>query len=87
MERLAVIDEKQIQNILDDKSSKNTKKSTEVSFSCTYLKTRKTDFNFRNIIKSELNEILRKFYVEIRKKHEICYCKASLLALKFGIQR
>ena len=28
MERLAVIDEKQIQNILDDKSSKNTAKAT-----------------------------------------------------------
>ena len=46
MERLAVIDEKQIQNILVDKNSKNTKKPTEVSFSCNYLKTRKTDFNF-----------------------------------------
>ena len=46
MERLAVIDEKQIQSILVDKNSKNTKKPAEVSFSCNYLKTRKTDFNF-----------------------------------------
>ena len=55
MERFLVIDEKQIQNILDDKSSKNTKKATEVSFNilCTYLKTRKIDFDFTNINKSD----------------------------------
>ena len=87
MERLAVIDEKQIQNISDDKGSKNTKKPTEVSFSCTYLKTRKTDFDFTNINKSELNNLLRKFYDEIRKQDGSCYCKGSLVALRFGIQR
>ena len=87
MERLAVIDEKQIQNISDDKGSKNTKKPTEVSFSCTYLKTRKTDFDFTNINKSELNNVLRKFYDEIRKQDGSCYCKGSLVALRFGIQR
>ena len=40
---------KQKENILNDKSSKNTKKATEVSFNilCTYLKTRKIDFNFK----------------------------------------
>ena len=54
MERFSVIDEKQIQNILDDKSSKSTEKDTEISFSilCTYLKTRKIDFNFTNIRKA-----------------------------------
>ena len=70
MERLQVMNEKQIQNILDDKSSKNTKKAIEVSFNilCTYLKTGKIDFNFTNINKSELNQVLRKFYVEVRKQ-------------------
>ena len=87
MERLAVIDEKQIQNILVDKNNKNTKKPTEVSFSCTCLKTRKTDFNFTNINKSELNDVLRKFYVELRKQDGSCYCKVPLVALRFGIQR
>ena len=86
MERFAVIDEKQIQNILVDKNSKNTKKPIEVSFSCTCLKTRKTDFNFTNINKSELNDVLRKFYVEVTKQHGSCYCKVSLVALRFGIQ-
>ena len=89
MEKFAVIGEKQIQNILDDKSSKNTKKATEVSFNilCTYLKTRKIDFNFTNINKSELNDVLRKFYVEVRKQDGSYYCKASLVALRFGIKR
>ena len=69
MERLQVMNEKQIQNILDDKSSKNTTKAIEVSFNilCTYLKTGK-NFNFTNINKSELNQVLRKFYVEVRKQ-------------------
>ena len=89
MERFAVINEKQIQNILDEKSSKNTEKATEVSFNilCTYLKTRKIDFNFTNINKSELNDLLRKFYVEVRKQDGSYYRKASLVALRFGIQR
>ena len=87
MERLSVIGEKQIQNISADKSRKNTKKPTEVSFSCTYLKNRKTDFNFANTNKSELNHVLRKFYDEVRKQDGSCYCKGSLVALRFGIQR
>ena len=89
MERFAIIDEKQIQNILDDKSSKNTKKATEVSFNilCTYLKTSKIDFNFTNINKIELNDVLRKLYVEVRKQDGDYYRKASLVALRFGIQR
>ena len=89
MERFAVIDEKQIQNILDDKNCKNTKNATEASFNtlCTYLTTRKTDFNFTNINKSELNDVLRKFYAEVRKQDGSYYFKASLVALRFGIQR
>ena len=82
MERFAVIDEKQIQNILDDKNSKNTKKATEASFNilCTYLKARKIEFNFTNVNKSELNDVLRKFYVEVRKQDGRYYFKASLVA-------
>ena len=89
MERFAVIDEKQIQNILDDKNSKNTKKATEASFNilCTYLKARKIEFNFTNVNKSELNDVLRKFYVEVRKQDGSYYFKASLVALRFRIQR
>ena len=89
MERFAVIGEKQIQNILDDKSSKNTKNATEASFNtlCTYLTTRKIDFNFTNINKSELNDVLRKFCAEVRKQDGSYYFKASLVALRFGIQR
>ena len=64
---------KQIQNISDDKSSKNTKKPAEVSFSCTYLKNKKSDFNFTNINKSKLNIVLRKFYDEVRKQDGSCY--------------
>ena len=64
-----------------------TLQKLQVSFSCTYLKTRKTDFNFTNIHKSKLNDVLRKFYVEIRKQDGSCYCKASLVVLRFGIQR
>lgn len=44
-ERFAVIDEKKNQNFLHDKSSKNTKKNTEVGLNIlsTSLKSRKVD--------------------------------------------
>ena len=80
MERFAVTDEKQIQNILDNKYGKNTKKATEASFNI-------FDFNFTYINKSELNDILRKVYVEVRKQDGSHYCKASLVALRSGIQQ
>ena len=74
MERLfLLLMKKQIQNISDDKSSKNTKKPAEVSFSCAYLKNKKSDFNFTNINKSKLNIVLRKFYDEVRKQDGSCY--------------
>ena len=70
MDRLAVIEEKELQIILDNKSSKNTKKATELnsSISSTYLQSRDIRVDFTNINKSELNGILRKFYVEVRKQ-------------------
>ena len=89
MERFPEVDENANQMILQNKSSSNTKRATELSFNVlnSYLQSRKINFNFTEINKKELNEILRKFYVEVRKQDGNYYSKASFVALRFGIQQ
>ena len=61
--RFVVIEEKQIQNLLDDSRVRNTIRAAKVSFNClrTYLKTRKNVFDFTDINNIELNEVFKKF--------------------------
>ena len=69
--------------------SKNTNKATDVSWRifAHFLEEKYPDINIEVITKFELNDILSKFYVEVRKKNGDMYTKSSMNSIRFGIQR
>ena len=52
-----------------------------------YCKEKHNAFDGKSVSKAELNNILKKFYVEVRKGDGDLYKKSSLCKLRFGIQR
>lgn len=84
--RFASRSEEEIRLLIDEKDSKNTKRSTKV---CTkiftdYLK-EKALLQPEN--KQQLASILTSFYVEARKSNGELYSKSSLNAIRFGLNR
>ena len=78
-ERFGNFEKADIQKLLEDKDSQNTKRSTKV---CTgifedYLKEKNSE---------ELAAILKKFYVEVRKTDGALYTKSSLFWIRFGLK-
>lgn len=69
--------------------SKNTNKATDVSWRifAHFLEEKFSHLNMETITKLELNDILSKFYVEVRKKNGDMYTKSSMNSIRFGIQR
>ena len=67
MERFASISEEEINNILREKDSTNTKKATSVAWNTflQYCKEKDFGIDFGNETKENINEILKKFYVEV----------------------
>ena len=80
--RFRSLSEENIAQLLNDKDSENTKKSTKqhrLIFE-SYLKEK----NIRNPTTAvELAADLRKFYAEARKKDEQMYSKNSLCSIRF----
>ena len=76
-------------NLLKDKNSKNTDHSTNTSWKIftDNLNAKSRIIDFENGSTIELNEILRKFYVEVRKLDGDNYKKKRLTTLRFRIQR
>ena len=89
MDRFATASEKDLDNLMHDKDSKNTHLSTENSWNVftSYLRAKSLPIDVESISKVEMNDILRKFYVEVRKTTGDLYKKKSLTSLRFGIQR
>ena len=79
----------EVKNLVNNKEAANTKRITETCFNVflSYCKEKTIDFNPVTISKFNLNEILCKFYVEIRKHNGEKYKKSSYCAVKFAIQR
>ena len=85
--RFASATEKDIERLLDEKDSQNTKRSTKVAkellFS-EYLKEKNTGASRK---KKDLAQVLKSFYGEARKKDGSSYSMGSLKTLGFGLNR
>ena len=85
-ERFGNFEEAEIQKLLEDKDSQNTKRSTKVCRGIfeDYLKEKNANFPQNS---EELAAILKKFYVEVRKTDGALYTKSSLCSIRFGLKR
>ena len=52
-----------------------------------YLLEEKIELDLESVKTEELNKIMEKFYVEVRKQDGELYSKSTLLSIRFGIQR
>ena len=87
--RFPELSENDLTCLLDQKNSENTKKATKVAINVfrQYLKDRELDEDQLVSSKEKLATALRKFYAEARKKDGELYTKASLVGIRFGLQR
>ena len=84
--RFATFSSQDIENIVQNKDSNNTKRATKVARQVftEYLKEKKL---LEPEEPSELAKCLKSFYVEARKKDGSCYSMGTLRSLKFGLCR
>lgn len=84
--RFASVSAEQIEKIIEDKDSENTKKSTKVAKQVffEYLSEKKLA---EPTEPPELAKCLSTFYVEARKKDGSAYSKSTLQSLRFGLCR
>ena len=87
MERFQEVSDSEFQAILDERKSQNTKKATANSWNifqqyCDFKQTRHDVHN-----KVEMDELLSKFYVEVRKQDGSFYSQTSMRAIRSGLQR
>ena len=87
--RFSSVIEEDLKELLLAKDSKNTQNSTKVAFNVfeSYLKEKKIEIDIENVGLPKLNDILTKFYVEVRKQDGSLYSKATLNSICFRIQR
>jgi len=91
--RFASLSDGDIEKILDDRDSKNTKNVIKVAVKALndYLSEKSGEFSSVNDLDKadagDLCSTLRKFYGEIRKTDGSCYAKKSLITLRFGLQK
>ena len=85
-ERFAELGEDEIQQLLDEKDSKNTKRSTKVSKAIfeAYVKEKNIQLPQNS---EDLAVILKHFYAEVRKVDGSQYTKNSLCSIRFGLNR
>ena len=73
------------------KSSANTHRATKVTWNIfiSYLQAKQLydDFDAATISKLELDDILKRFYVEVRKQDGTFYHKNTFTSIPFGLQR
>ena len=89
MAHFNTVSDEELTAIINDKDSSNTKKPMQNSWSIfsAYLSEKNRLIDINTVKKSELDNILEKFYVEATKKNKTLYSKSSLCAIRFGIQR
>jgi hypothetical protein len=81
--------EEEIQRLLEDKNTANTKKATKTAVNIfrEYLREKGLDTFFEDFDKDVLNNVLRKFYVEARKRDGDFYKKSALSSIRFALNR
>jgi hypothetical protein len=92
-DRFASLTDQDIENLISNKNSKNTKLGTSYSIKILedYCVSKLGYSDSGNAISTlaagPLAEILKKFYAEIRTKDGGFYSKNSMIAIRFGINR
>ena len=89
MARFASFTDYDINNLIINNDSQNTKKQIEKQYNVfmAYCKEKALTFVPETVSKLQLNNILGKFYAEARRADGKIYKKTSLFTLKFAIQR
>lgn len=95
MSRYKDYSREELEEIVDERDSKNTKKviAASVKIFDDYLSERGGDYakvgDLDDVAATStiLNDILRKFYAEIRKQDGSFYAKKSFVTLRFGLQK
>ena len=89
--RFATVSDEEFERILNEKNSINTNRATNVAWNTfkSYLiaKNLFDNFQVQSISKEELNNVLKKFYVEVRKNDGSLYRKNTYASIRFGLQR
>ena len=78
--------QQEIEKLLEDKDSENTKRSTTVSTKLFYEYIEEENIQEPHDNK-ELAQVLKSFYAEARKKYGRFYPMGSLKKLRFGLNR
>jgi hypothetical protein len=83
------VDEAEFRRILNEKDAKNTRRATNgaVKIFRTYLKDKNMLETFENFTNEELDDIVGKFYVEVRQENGDKYQRSSLFYLRYGLNR
>ena len=81
------ISDEDIASLVDNKDSTNTKKATKLAVHVfeQYMKAKNICCNFESVTPTELNNLLRRFWVEARKQNGEMYTKSSLTTIRFGL--
>ena len=82
--RFASSTQQEIEKLLEDKDSENTKRSTKVAKELFYEYLKEKNIQEPHD-KKELAQVLKSFYVEARKKDGSFYSMGSLKTLRFGL--
>ena len=78
-----------IDKLIEEKDSKSTKSSTKnaVKILREFCVEKGLQTEFENLSKTELNDLLKSFYANARKKDGIFYSKNSINSIRYGIAR
>jgi hypothetical protein len=87
--RLATVDEAEFRGILREKDANNTRRATNgaVKIFRTYLKAKNMPETFENFTNEEFDDIVGKFYVEVRQENGDKYQRSSLFSIRYGLNR
>ena len=84
MKRFADVD---IEQLLNDKSSKKTKYNEDYAYRLLKLFADRQNIDIISIDKTSLCDLLEKFYPSIRKEDGNEFCANSLTSIRFSLQR
>ena len=87
--RFPDLQDEQIDRIMTEKDSMNTRRSTQVSVKVfrDYLKEKGLNENFEIMEKDEMDKTLSRFYLEMRQANGEMYKKTTMRAIRQGICR
>ena len=89
MSRFSTVSKEQEDTIVKDMKSANTHRVTNVAWLIftSYLKEKCINLDPSKISKEELDNILKTFYLEVRKVDGTMYRKNSFTSIRFGLER